>query len=305
MWIQSNVIAKDFASLLWQTDHGPRGHSCSTVDPDLGQHGLCVPCLDCFPEVSIINILTIFQNFDVSASQQIGSHIDIYVPAESDLASVFMNISHVSSTIGAQPVVRSITEAGFSCNFSLPQELSPPDQFIQEVAELDRNIVKLHKIGHSVGGRGMTVITLSALSINPTERGCPKPEKPGFWNYRGITYTWGTHLSSCVLSATLLTESQWVATVATTYLVHALVADPSEQRPLWHLLGSLMGNLIWIITSIGFPHYSNIESRWICLYLGNKSPLVYLFLIFRHFKRGCDAGTRTARFLDLDWNVLG
>jgi len=105
---------QNLASLLWQTSHGPRGHSCSTVDPDLGQHGLCVAYLDCFPEVSIINISTVFQNFDVSASQQIGPHIDIYVSAESDLASVFMNISHVSSTIGAQPVVRSNTEVGWN-----------------------------------------------------------------------------------------------------------------------------------------------------------------------------------------------
>ena len=186
------MIAKDFASLLWQTDHGPRGHSCSTVDPDLGQHGLCVPCLDCFPEVSIINILTIFQNFDVSASQQIGSHIDIYVSAESDLASVFTNISYVSSTIGAQPVVRSNTEVGWNLSSLVNsayhgnyRPLYEIDQFIQEVAELDRNIVK---IGYSAEGRGMTAIILSALFINPTGRGRPRPGKSGFWNCRGIAF---------------------------------------------------------------------------------------------------------------------
>jgi len=34
------------------------GDSYSMVDPDLGQHGLCVPYhnLGCFPGVSIINV---------------------------------------------------------------------------------------------------------------------------------------------------------------------------------------------------------------------------------------------------------
>jgi len=119
-----------------------------------------------------------------------------YVSAESDLASVFMNISHVSSTIGAQPVVRSNTEVGWNLSSLVNsayhgnyRPLYEIDQFIQEVAELDRNIVKLHKVGHSAEGRGMTVITLSALSINPTGRGRPRPGKPGFWNCRGIACT--------------------------------------------------------------------------------------------------------------------
>jgi len=112
-----------------------------------------------------------------------------YVSAESDLASVFMNISHVSSTIGAQPVgwnLSSLVNPAYHGNYHPLYEI---DQFIQEVAELDRNIVKLHKIGHSAEGRGMTVITLSALSINPTGRGRPRPGKPGFWNCRGIACT--------------------------------------------------------------------------------------------------------------------
>ena len=129
----------------------------------------------------------ILQETNLDIWQLSGSHIDIYVPAESDLPSVLMNISHVSSTIGAQPVVRSITEAGWNLS-SLANStyhgnyhpLYEIDQFIQEVAELNRNIVELHKIGHSAEGREMTAITLSASSIEPTQRGRPRPGKLGF-----------------------------------------------------------------------------------------------------------------------------
>jgi len=44
--------------------------------------------------------------------------------------------------------------------------------------------------GHSAQGREMTSITLSTLSINPTERGRPRPGKPGFvGTSMHVTYT--------------------------------------------------------------------------------------------------------------------
>ena len=101
--------------------------------------------------------------------------------------SVLLNISHVSSIIRAQPVVRSIAEAGWNIS-SLANStyhgtyhpLYEIDQFIQKVAELNRNVVKLHRIGHSAEGREMTAITLSTSSINSTERGHPRSGKLGF-----------------------------------------------------------------------------------------------------------------------------
>jgi len=53
----------------------------------------------------------ILQETNLNIWKLSGSHIDIYVPTESDLPSILMNISHVFSTISAQLVVRSITEA--------------------------------------------------------------------------------------------------------------------------------------------------------------------------------------------------
>jgi len=129
----------------------------------------------------------ILQETNLDIWQLSGSHIDIYVPAESDFPNVLMNISHVSSTIGAQPVVRSITEAGWNLSFMANSTyhgsyhpLYEIDEFTQEVAQLNRNIVKLHKIGHSAEGREMTAITLSTSSIDPTERGRPRSGKLGF-----------------------------------------------------------------------------------------------------------------------------
>ena len=49
-------------------------------------------------------------------------------------------------------------------------------------------------------------------------------------------------------------------------------------------------------------YHSNTKSGWVCPYLRSQSLLVCIFLIP---KRWCGVGTRTARFLDLDWNVLG
>jgi len=129
----------------------------------------------------------ILQETNLDIWQLSRSHIDIYVPAGSDLPSVLMNTSHVSSTIGAEPVARSITEAGWNLS-SLANStyhgsyhpLYEIDQFVQEVAELNQNIVELHKIGHSTEGREMTAITLSASSIDMTERGRPRPGKLGF-----------------------------------------------------------------------------------------------------------------------------
>jgi len=82
-----------------------------------------------------------------------------------------MNISHVSSPIGAQPVVRSITEVGWNISFlanstyhGVYHPLYEIDQFIQTVAELNQDTVNLHRIGHNAEGREMTAITLSTSS---------------------------------------------------------------------------------------------------------------------------------------------
>lgn len=132
--------------------------------------------------------LFILQEINLDIWQLSGSHIDIYAPAQSDpLPSELMNISHVSSTIGAQPVAYSTVNA----NWNLPSfanstyhgnyhPLYEIDEFIQEVAELNPNLVQLHRIGHSAEGREMIAITLSAPSTNPTERGLPGPGKLGF-----------------------------------------------------------------------------------------------------------------------------
>ena len=49
-----------------------------------------------------------------------------------------------------------------------------------------------------------------------------------FGDCRGIACTWGTHLPSCVLSAPLSKEPQWIATAAAIYLVHALILNPGH-----------------------------------------------------------------------------
>jgi len=93
-------------------------------------------------------------------------------------------------------------------------------------------------------------------------------------------------------------EPQWIATAAAIYLVHALILNPGHfvtfSTVLW--INRFESLLLYRI------YHSNTKSGWVCLYLRSQSLLVYLFLIP---KRWCDAGTRTARFLDLDWIVLG
>lgn len=54
------------------------------------------------------------------------------------------------------------------------------DRFMQELAELHPNIVKLHNIGHSGQGREMLAMTFSTPLINSTLRPQPGPGKLGF-----------------------------------------------------------------------------------------------------------------------------
>ncbi|KAL9709685.1 hypothetical protein Ac2012v2_007425 [Leucoagaricus gongylophorus] len=197
-------------------------------------------------------ILQLATEINLDIWQLSGSHIDIYAPAQSDpLPSELMNISHVSSTIGAQPVAYSTVNA----NWNLPSfanstyhgnyhPLYEIDEFIQEVAELNPNLVQLHRIGHSAEGREMIAITLSAPSTNPTKRGLPGPGKLGF----------------VIVGAQHARE--WIATATAIYLVHALVADPSEPRSLRRLLDSFDFHIIPTPNPDGYVYTWEVDRYW-------------------------------------------
>jgi len=126
--------------------------------------------------------------------------------------------------------------------------------------------------GHSAQGREMIAITLSTLSINPTERGHPRPGKPGF----GIIGDQHAREVHTFLLLQSFQKSPSGLQQLRQFTLYALIADSSEPRSLCHLLDSFVGNLISIITSI---YCSNTKSGWVCLYLQSQSLLVCLFLI--------------------------
>ena len=190
------------------------------------------------------------------------------VPAESDLASVLMNISHISyrSSTGSAQYHRGWLEYFFSYKLSLP---------------------------------------LWNWSIHSACRACQAPQRrPQCWRHRDDCYHlvnfWGLsehsmhvrHAPSFLrLVCTPSKEPQWIATAAAIYLVHALILNPGH-----FITFSTVSWAIWFESLLLYRIYHS-NTGWVCLYLRSQSLLVSLFLIP---KRWCDAGTRTARFLNLD-----
>jgi len=141
----------------------------------------------------------------------------------------------------------------------------------------------------------MTAITLSTLSINPTEHGRPRPGKPGF----GIV---GDQRAREVHTFLLLQSFQKSPSGLQQLRQFTLCMPslPILLNPGHFVTFSTVLWVIWFQSSLLYRIYcSNTKSGWICLCLQSQSLLVWYSLIP---KRWCDAGTRT---LDLDWNVLG
>ena len=201
------------------------------------------------------------------------------VPAESDLASVLMNISHISyrSSTGSAQYHRGWLEYFFSYKLSLP---------------------------------------LWNWSIHSACRACQAPQRrPQCWRHRDDCYHlvkfWGLsghsmHVRYAPSFLRLVGTSFKRVPVDCSSLRQFTLCMPSSpilSNSGHFVTSSTVSCAIWFESLLLYRIYhSNTKSGWVCPYLRSQSLLVCIFLIP---KRWCGVGTRTARFLDLDWNVLG
>jgi len=68
----------------------------------------------------------------------------------------------------------------------------------------------------------MTAIILSALFINPTGRGRPRPGKSGFWNCRGIAFK-----MQGILTALVDPFRNWVGVIRKSFVLSVANAPSS------------------------------------------------------------------------------
>ncbi|KAF5354182.1 hypothetical protein D9756_006896 [Leucocoprinus leucothites] len=198
-------------------------------------------------------ILDLATEINADVWQLANSHIDIYAPAHNEpLPDELMNIHHTSSNITTQPQtfrpsspadwdLASFTNSTFHQNYHPLYEI---DGFIQELARLHPDLVRLHNIGHSAEGREMIAMTFSAPSTNSTLRGLPGPGKLGF----------------VIVGAQHARE--WVATATSMYIAHALVANSSEPRSLRHLLDNFDFHIVPAPNPDGYAYTWEADRYW-------------------------------------------
>ncbi|KAJ3575013.1 hypothetical protein NP233_g1382 [Leucocoprinus birnbaumii] len=198
-------------------------------------------------------ILDLANEISADIWQLAHSHIDIYAPVHGEpLPDELLGIHHTSSIIKTpEPSypslsrsewnLSSFTNSTFHDNYHPLFEI---DEFMQELAELHPDLVKLHNIGHSAEGREMVAMTVSAPPTNSTLRGLPGPGKLGF----------------VIVGAQHARE--WVATSASMYIAHALVANSSEFRSLRQLLDTFDFHIIPAPNPDGYTYTWEVDRYW-------------------------------------------
>ncbi|KAF9443913.1 peptidase M14 [Macrolepiota fuliginosa MF-IS2] len=181
------------------------------------------------------------------------SHVDIYVPSYSaDLPSELTDIPHTLSIIteseirpnsSAPPdwVIESFTDSTYHKDYHPLYEI---DAFIQGLAELHPDLIKLHNIGHSAEGREMLAITVSAPTSDSAPRRQPRSGK------LGIVIVGAQH------------AREWIATATSTYLTHALVANASEPHSLRYLLETFDFHIIPAPNPDGYSYTWEVDRYW-------------------------------------------